>query len=426
MRGDSWFEAAPCTDSGLEALYIRSCLADGSPNGKHLVDDQERLDLEDVHGPSHRAILATIFEMADSRKRPYESDIARTLKGEERDVFERLMQSSSELQPPAKVAQELKALAKRRRMHAVAMRIAQSLEKGDVDQARELFLEGAADSGSDKRVGEYMQAAEAIEAAHAFSRRTGSMRTGFHLLDRAIGQLRPSTMTVIGGYEGTRKSSFMLSMAMNLTERGIACGIVSLEDPAEVYGPRVLAHLVSVNPREFDGSRGPVFEANVQNGIKLARERGLYFAFEEQQPINKVLAAIRHLVRKCGCKVIFVDYLQCVRGREEKRSTEVANACARIKGQCQRLGVACVIGSQLNNPEKGKEFKQPNNTSLKESGDIKDMAEVILLLWKKGDSDNEPTHFKLSKCKWSPDRPSGVFQTNPETGAVVGLANAAS
>lgn len=365
-----------------------------------------------------------MYDFADSRKRPYPSDVARALKSTEaRDAFEALMHGT-ELQPPQKVSQELRALAQRRRHYEKAQTIARLYASGDVDGARELSLELAADGGSEKRTGEYMHASEAIAYARDATRKQGgAMRTGWPLIDKAIGQLRPSTLTVIGGYEGTRKSSMMLGMAMNFAARGIPCGIISLEDPAEVWGPRVLAHVADLNPRAFDGPRGEEFEKTVNDGILTARDLGIYFAFEEQQPLNKVLAAMRYLARKSGVKAVFVDYLQCFQDRSENRAQFISYACAKLKAQAQRLGVALILGSQLNNPERGKEFRQPNNTSLKESGDIKDKAEVVILLWKASDEDNGVTLGKISKCKWSPDRPRFQIETNPNTGCVVGMSH---
>lgn len=411
---------APCTDHAREALYIRS-LINTPGSGAHLVDENARVEPADFHDESHRAVISVIYELADSRARPYPADIETTLREPHRSNFGRIMQGG-DTQPPAKLAIELKRLAKRRRAYEQTMRIAAAYVAGDDERAHELALELKSE-GQEARAGEYMQAAEAIEHARSESKgSSGHMRTGFPALDRAIGQLRPQTLTVLGGYEGTGKSSAMLALAMNYASRGTPCGIISLEDPANVWGPRVLAHLEDVNPQEFDGARGETFDASVNAGIAKAKQLGLYFAFEEQQPLSKVLAAMRYLVRKCGVRVLFVDYLQCIRDKDSSRRHDyLSYAASRIKGQAQRLGVACVLGSQLNNPEKGKEFKEPRNTSLKESGDIKDMAEVIMLLWKSSDETDAKTFGKLSKVKWSPHRPRFEVVRNPRTGCVEGF-----
>ena len=414
---------APCTDVAREALYIRS-LVESPGNGAHLVDESTRVEPSDFYHEPHRVIAGVIYEMADSRARPYRADVSCALDEPAFGVFERIMQTD-EVQPVAKLAIELRRLAKRRRAYEHTMRIAAAFASGDDDLAAHLATELRAE-GQEARAAEYMHASETIEHARDEQKRsgTGHMRSGFPALDHAIGQLRPQTMTVIGGYEGTGKSSLMLGMAFKYAQRGIACGYVSLEDSPSVVGPRVASHLSDLNPTEFDGSRGANFDLQVSTSIALARELGIYFAFEEQQPLDKVLASMRHLVRKCGVKVLFVDYLQCVRGRREaKRNDEVSFAAARIKGQAQRLGVALVLGSQLNNPEKGKEFKEPRNTSLKESGDIKDMAEVIILLWKSSDETDAKTFGKVSKVKWSKDKPRFEVVRNPRTGCVESLSH---
>lgn len=411
----------PCADLAREALYIRSCIE--IPNvGAHLVDDAARVEPSDFADTSHRAIAAKIYEFADSRARPYRSDIEMDLREPHKSVFASIMQGT-ELQPVAKVAVELKRLAKRRRAYDQCMRVVQALVTGDDERAVNFYKELNLD-GHEPRPDEYMHASDTIVAARKVTRKSGDLRTGWHLLDRAIGQLRRGTALVVGGYEGTRKSTFMLGMCLNLAQRSIPCGYISCEDPPEIVGPRIAAHFADLNPRDFDGTRGDHFDEQVDAAIARAREVGLYFAFTERVRLENIQAQMKYLARKCGAQVIVVDYLQCFATRSDKRADYIGFVMGELIATAKELGIALVIGSQLSSPDIGKEYREPTSRQLKESGDIKDKARCIILLWKKNDEDNGVTLGKVSKCTWSPDRPRFVIETNPRTGAIVGLGYA--
>lgn len=71
----------------------------------------------------------------------------------------------------------------------------------------------------------------------------------------------------------------------------------------------------------------------------------------------------------------------------------------RLKAHAARLGVALVIVSQLSRPKDKGEGYEPNKHDLKESGDLENGAEYVVLLWRSKDHDFAPVHLKLAKSK---------------------------
>jgi len=334
------------------------------------------------------------------------------------------VQPASDIQPPAAIAADLRELAVNRRLLRRVMLAQASLIDGHREGALEHLLEVRSES-TEARAQEFMQAAETIALSRKQAREThnDSLRTGFSAIDRDIGPMREQTLTVLGGTTGSGKSSLMLAMALNQARRGIRVGVVSVEDAASVWGPRVLSHVSEVNPSNWSRPNDEWFTKQSESGIATVRGYQLHFAFELGRPLNDVLRATRHLVRRHKCQVIYVDYLQAIRDPQTtERRHFVANAAGRIKSQCQDLGVACVLGSQLSRSGKGKQFDEVFTSDLKESGDIENMAEVILLLWKTGDQGDAKTCGKVAKVKWSAGRPRFVVERHPQTGCITDLA----
>ena len=85
-----------------------------------------------------------------------------------------------------------------------------------------------------------------------------------------------------------------------------------------------------------------------------------------------------------GCVVI--DYLQLISGTDPRmpREQQIAEISRGVKAMAKELNVPVVIGAQLNR-ESEKERRQPRLSDLRESGAIEQDADLVLLISKKKD-----------------------------------------
>lgn len=255
-------------------------------------------------------------------------------------------------------------------------------------------------------------------------RRATMARTGFKKLDDAIGGYPEGTMHVIGGRTGAGKSSLLLAQALNITKRGKQVGIVSLEDAEWLWGARLICSLQNVNPEEFFNAHPSEESVRMCTmAIKEAERYGLHFAFPIGKPIEVVAARVRELIAR-RCEVIGVDYLQAVMAKGAERYIARTDAAQELKGLCHDAGAALVLLSQLKRAEQGKQFKEPSNDDLKDSGDIENMAESITLLWPTSDKENAEVVGKVTKVKWSAKRPRFAVERNPVSGCLTALVDA--
>lgn len=389
----------------------------------------DRLLPSECYHPDHSALLATVYAVHDAGGvvDPFTMRAALSAAQAKRSVVELLEAielGDIRLGQTRAAVEEVRAKARARAARESLMHAIAATERGDLEAATEHTANATAFAEPPKLDVQTAEDCARAALAQIHDNITKpKARTGFRIIDDAIFGLRPATMVTIGGTTGAGKSSTMLAIAIHLARIGYRPGIVSCEDADSVWGERVLAHVCDINPnRLHDLNIGEGFKGEAYRGLEEARRLGMRFAFTLNQGVREVVMACRSLVRDHGCDVLFVDYVQAIKIRGTDRRTAVSNAAQDVKAEAQALNVPLILASQLRRPPDDKPFREPHQSELKESGDLENMSEVIVLLWKTSDEENAETHGKITKVKWSNHRPRFKVERSP-TGCVTSLVH---
>lgn len=89
-------------------------------------------------------------------------------------------------------------------------------------------------------------------------------------------------------------------------------------------------------------------------------------------------ADIRAEIMRYGFDLIIIDYIQLVTAHGHNRYEEVTKISLDLHSMAQRMGVTIVGLSQLSRTD---EDRRPRNSDLRESGQIEQDADVIIMLW---------------------------------------------
>lgn len=221
---------------------------------------------------------------------------------------------------------------------------------------------------------------------------------GLGPVDRELGGLGPGACGVLAAATGVGKSSTMLAAMLNSK---VKVGSVSLEDTPDVVGSRILSALSGVDSmriRRKDLSKEDLLHLN-----KVASNRedldNMLFAYPTAGSIEQVEAAITELC-DAGCKMIWVDYLQEIRGHGHgDRRNEVSEAMTRCHRAAGLGNAALMMVSQFR--RLGNEETVPQIYHLKESGDIENKARIIILAHKKRDPEGKArVRFRVGKSTY--------------------------
>lgn len=107
-------------------------------------------------------------------------------------------------------------------------------------------------------------------------------------------------------------------------------------------------------------------------------------------------------------KMIIVDYLQLVRGRNlENRVQEVSEISQSLKNLARELKIPVVALSQLSRAVEVRGGARPRLADLRESGSIEQDADVVVFLYREDDENPENITAEIAKHR---NGPTGTFK----------------
>ena len=185
-------------------------------------------------------------------------------------------------------------------------------------------------------------------------------------------------MVVLGGYPSAGKTALAISFAWHMAER-YRVGFYSLETNQYKLADRLMANLARIDMPTI--KRGSISEeqwAALTEITPQLRKRTLELIQAGGMTVEDIQADA--LAR--GYQVIFVDYLQLIVCQGHNRTEQVSRISIGLHQLAQRHNITVVALSQLSRPEKkGDEDMAPTMASLRESGQIEQDADAILLLY---------------------------------------------
>lgn len=218
--------------------------------------------------------------------------------------------------------------------------------------------------------------------------------TGLRELDDII-QLEAGDFVVLGGYPSAGKTALALQIARSMAYQ-YHVGFYSLETNQTKAARRILAATAGIPL--CDIKRKTYSDDQCTAAAHAATDFAqLHFDFVPASSLTvqeiKSLALSRHQ------QVIFVDYLQIVRGKGRDRYEIVTNISQDLHRLAQDYQIIVIALAQLTRPEsiKGK-MQRPTMASFRESGQIEQDADVAMLLYL-SDPDNYKSDRELKVAK---------------------------
>lgn len=219
--------------------------------------------------------------------------------------------------------------------------------------------------------------------------RTTYRVSGLADLDEAVRYWQPCRMTVVGSYTSMGKSTLTIQVLTRLAIRGTRVAYISLEDAPSIVSKRQAVSLLDdIEHAKQIANDDPTPEA-VEALADLIRGGGsdshhgldalpLEILYRKRFTIDWVCYAIQDAARR-GALVVAVDYLQCLKDKRFKRTEFLSECVSRMKAAASEVGVHLILVSQVTRPEDKAKPSRPTMYMLKETGDIENEAEYVVL-----------------------------------------------
>lgn len=220
--------------------------------------------------------------------------------------------------------------------------------------------------------------------------------TGFLDLDKLTSGFHPQEMIVVAARPSMGKTSIALNMieAVIMGQGKIKPTptlLFSLEMSAEQLAMRLLCSHGRVDLQKLrDGFIDKQAESELAKSAKILRGAPLWIDDSGYITILEMRAKARRLHSQKALGLVVIDYLQLISVSDPRvpREQQIAEISRGIKAMAKELNVPVIVAAQLNR-ESEKEKRQPRLSDLRESGAIEQDADLVLLISRRRDSDQE-------------------------------------
>lgn len=209
--------------------------------------------------------------------------------------------------------------------------------------------------------------------------------SGIPVLDKYL-KLSPGNLFIIGGRPSAGKTALSLQMACEQARRGLRVCYFSLETDPDTLAARIIANRLAAPLADVKAKRVP--QSELDDLVDL-HKLPLYI----RSASGKGVGWAKAQAQRMKAQVVFIDYLQLLSdGKAKDRYQQITGISIALHELAQTTGILVVALAQLN---RNAAHSAPSAADLKESGQLEQDADAILLL----SDDGEQYQAVLAKNK---------------------------
>lgn len=209
--------------------------------------------------------------------------------------------------------------------------------------------------------------------------------SGIPVLDKHL-HLAPGNLFIIGGRPSAGKTALSLQMACEQARRGLRVCYFSLETDPDTLTARIISNRLAVPLVDVKSKTVP---QSALDSLADLHKLPLFI----RSASGKGTGWIKAQAQRMKAQVIFIDYLQLLTASKAKdRYQQITSISIALHELAQTTGILVVALAQLN---RNAAHASPSTADLKESGQLEQDADAILLL----SADKEEYQAILAKNK---------------------------
>ena len=207
-----------------------------------------------------------------------------------------------------------------------------------------------------------------------------------HLDDKlGMGGIGAGEVCIIAAPTSCGKSAVAINIALRASKiESVPSAIFSFEMPQKQIARRMIQTLSGVNLRQIEENVAtPAKVKSVHAANELLAGLPIY-TVHAVKGADDLRSQIRLLVRTHGVKLVVIDYLQLIPfGKNVGKTEGISSISHKIKQIAVELEIGILLLAQVNR-EGAKRESGLSLYDLKDSGDIENDADAVILMWPEG------------------------------------------
>ena len=211
--------------------------------------------------------------------------------------------------------------------------------------------------------------------------------TGFYTLNYlTYGGFNAGNLVILAARPSVGKTAVMLQMARAAALAGKAVNLFNLEMTNTELAQRMLYSTGQVTPLQM--ARGEVEWKCFELASAQFASKPIYLNDTASTP-EEIISRITLNAQAGKCDIAFIDYLGLMQMNNRLQLTQaIAEVTKQLKKTANACGIPIVLLCQLNRTS-ASESRSPMMHDLRDSGSIEQDADIILMLERSADAENE-------------------------------------
>ena len=356
-------------------------------NGKITDIDLSPLDFcDDSLGQIFGAIVSL-----ESKQQPFDmwtvaDELARTTGKDWTTTVARVASNTVSARNIKAYAEHVKRYKRNREARRIAQELAQNIGQDDTAIDRAIADLMALDTQQAQTTYTIQEATKLamnhVESVYEANGQLTGLPTGLSDLDEAIGGYQNSDLFILAARPAMGKTGFLLSSALNC---GVPAGIISAEMSAFQLALRAISTAGRVDSQKvrtakLDDEDWP----KLSIGVHTLAEKQIHIDDRSNPTIGEVQRWARKTRQKHGIAILFVDYLQRLRGNNPRASRidQVGEIAIGLKTIARELKIPVVALAQVNRSVDSRADRRPMMGDLANSSEIEKEADEIAMLYR--------------------------------------------
>lgn len=242
-------------------------------------------------------------------------------------------------------------------------------------------------------------------------RRTG-IKAGIKPLDDMTSGWQNSDLIIVAARPSVGKTALAVNLATQAAMwQGKSIAIFSLEMSGEQIVARMLADVAKVDLKKIrDGGLDLEEGQRLNEAAERIKKANIWIDDSATMTPLDIRARCRRLRKERGLDMVIVDYLQLLQSNRQShdanRVMETSEISRSLKAVAREFDVPVIALSQLSRQSEYRDGGEPRLSDLRDSGSIEQDADVVLMLWRPKQSEEETyfdtVNFKVAKHRNGP------------------------